>query len=175
MFRAARLQSANGLFDGKDVSMSATFEQNAEFLALAAREARDETRRLLSRLEIVIAGLSAKDPAAGLELRRSTVEFLAAAGDGQARRGETYLSVVGRPPSERASEIEPMIVEMLEGEPGGMHVDAIFELLTEMGFEITKGNLSVKLHRMLKAGRLVSTARGFYALSTMERARRQAV
>jgi hypothetical protein len=43
-----------------------------------------------------------------------------------------------------------------------------------MGFEITKGNLSVKLHRMIKSGRLVSTARGYYALSTMERARRQA-
>jgi hypothetical protein len=153
--------------------MGAGFEQNAEFLALAAREARDETRRLLARLEIVIAGLAAKDPAAGLDLRRSAVEFLAAAGDG-ARRGESFLSVVGRPQSERAGEIEPMIVEMLEGETGGLHVDAIFELLTETGFEITKGNLSVKLHRMLKAGRLVSTARGFYALSTMERARRQA-
>ncbi len=153
--------------------MGAGFEQNAEFLALAAREARDETRRLLARLEIVIAGLAAKDPAAGLDLRRSAVEFLAAAGDG-VRRGESFLSVVGRPQNERASEVEPMIVEMLEGEAGGLHVDAIFELLTETGFEITKGNLSVKLHRMLKAGRLVSTARGFYALSTMERARRQA-
>ncbi|MCI4678995.1 hypothetical protein K9U39_09070 [Rhodoblastus acidophilus] len=154
--------------------MSAGFEQNAEFLALAAREARDETRRLLARLEIVIAGLAAKDPAAGLDLRRSAVEFLASAGDGVARRGDAFLSVVGRPQSERASEIEPMIVEMLESEAGGMHVDAVFEMLTEMGFEITKGNLSVKLHRMLKAGRLISTARGFYALSTMERARRQA-
>ncbi len=154
--------------------MSAGFEQNAEFLALAAREARDETRRLLARMEIVIAGLAAKDPAAGLDQRRSAVEFLAAAGDGGARRGESFLSVVGRPQNERASEVEPMIVEILEGEVGGLHVDAIFELLTETGFEITKGNLSVKLHRMLKAGRLVSTARGFYALSTMVRARRQA-
>ncbi len=154
--------------------MSAGFEQNAEFLALAAREARDEIRRLLARVEIVIAGLAAKDPAAGLDLRRSVVEFLAAAGDGPTRRGDSFLSVVGRASNERASEIEPMIVEMLEGEAGGLHVDSIFELLTEMGFEITKGNLSVKLHRMLKAGRLVSTARGFYALSTMERARRQA-
>jgi hypothetical protein len=157
-----------------EARMSAGFEQNAEFLALAAREARDETRRLLARIEIVISGLAAKDPAAGLDLRRSAVEFLAAAGDGVARRGDAFLSVVGRPQSERASEIEPMIVEMLESEAGGMHVDAVFEMLTEMGFEITKGNLSVKLHRMLKAGRLISTARGFYALSTMERARRQA-
>jgi hypothetical protein len=154
--------------------MSAVFEQNAEFLALAAREARDEARRLLARMEIVIAGLAAKDPAAGLDLRRSAVEFLAAAGDGGARRGESFLSVVGRPQSERAGEVEPMMVEILEGEVGGLHVDAIFEFLTESGFEITKGNLSVRLHRMLKAGRLVSTARGFYALSTMERARRQA-
>jgi hypothetical protein len=157
--------------------MGATFEQNAEFVALAAREAHEETRRLLARVEIVIAGLSAKDPAAGLDLRRSVVEFLAAAGDGPSRRGEAYLSVVGRAQervNERAGELEAMIVELLEGEAGGMHVDAVFEVLTETGFEITKGNLSVKLHRMLKAGRLVSTARGFYALSTMERARRQA-
>ena len=152
--------------------MSGIFEQNADFLALAAREGREEARRLLARMEIVIAGLTAKDPAAGLELRRSAVEFLVAAGDSQARRGESHLSVVGRATSDRAGEIEPMIVELLEGETGGMHVDAIFELLCEMGFEITKGNISVKLHRMIKAGRLISTARGFYALSTMERARR---
>ena len=162
--------------------MSATFEQNAEFLGMAAREAREEARRLLARIEIVIAGLTCKDPAAGLDLRRTAVEFLVAAGDAQgaglgvalARRGEGHLSVVGRSPNDRAGEIEPMIVELLEGENGGMHVDAVFELLCEMGFEITKGNLSVKLHRMIKAGRLISTARGFYALSTMERARRQA-
>ena len=158
--------------------MSATFEQNAEFTALAAREAREEARRLLARIEIVITGLTCKDPAAGLDLRRMAVEFLVAAGDAQGsglgRRGEGHLSVVGRSPNDRAGEIEPMIVELLEGENGGMHVDAVFELLCEMGFEITKGNLSVKLHRMIKAGRLISTARGFYALSTMERARRQA-
>ncbi len=156
--------------------MSATFEQNAEFLALAAREAREEVRRLLARIEVNIAGVAAKDPAAGLELRRSAVEFLVAAGDAQARRTpDSHLSVVGRGHADRSGEIEPMIVELLEGETSGMHVDAVFELLCEMGFEITKGNLSVKLHRMIKAGRLISTARGYYALSTMERARRQAV
>ncbi len=155
--------------------MSSGFEQNAEFFALAAREARDEARRLLARIEIIISGLAAKDMNAGLELRRSAVEFLASAGDAQ-RRGDSssHLSVVGRTGGDRSGEFEPMIVEVLEGEPGGMHVDAIFELLSEMGFDITKGNLSVKLHRMIKAGRLISTARGFYALSTMERARRQA-
>ncbi len=158
--------------------MSSGFEQNAEFYALAAREARDEARRLLARIEIVISGLAAKDMSAGLELRRSAVEFLVSAGDAQTRRGESqissHLSVVGRQGGDRSGEFEPMIVEVLEGEPGGMHVDAVFELLGEMGFDITKGNLSVKLHRMIKAGRLISTARGFYALSTMERARRQA-
>ena len=157
--------------------MSSNFEQNAEFMALAAREAREEVRRLLARIEINIGGLTAKDPAAGLELRRSAVEFLAQAGDGQARRGgDPYLQVVGKPAGggDRSGDIEPMIVELLEGENGGMHVDAIFELLPELGFEITKGNLSVRLHRMIKAGRLISTARGCYALSTMERARRQA-
>lgn len=155
--------------------MSATFEQNAEFFALAAREAREEVRRLLARIEVNIAGVAAKDPAAGLELRRSAVEFLVAAGDAQVRRPpDAHLSVVGRGAGDRAGEIEPMIVELLEGETAGMHVDAVFELLCEMGYEITKGNLSVKLHRMIKAGRLISTARGFYALSTMERARRQA-
>ena len=61
--------------------MSSGFEQNAEFYALAAREAREEVRRLLSRIEIVIAGLAAKDLSAGLDLRRAAVEFLAGAGD----------------------------------------------------------------------------------------------
>ncbi len=152
--------------------MSGSFEQNAEFLALAAREGRDEARRLLARLEIVISGLSAKDPAAGLDLRRMAIEFLVSAGDDHARRGDTHLSVVRA--SDRGGEVEPTIVELLEGENAGLHVDAIFELLSEMGVEITKGNLSVRLHRMIKSGRLVSAGRGFYALSTMERARRQA-
>jgi hypothetical protein len=153
--------------------MSTHFEQNAEFLALAAREAREEVRRLLARIEVIVSGLSVKDPAAGLDLRRSAVEFLAGAGDAQARRGDSLLSVVGRQAPDRSGEIEPTILEFLDGELGGLHVDAIFDLLIEMGMDITRGNLSVKLHRMLKAGRLVSTARGFYALSTMERARRQ--
>jgi DNA-binding transcriptional regulator PaaX len=158
--------------------MSSGFEQNAEFFALAAREAREEARRLLARIEVVISGLSAKDPAAGLDLRRSAVEFLVSAGDAQTeaqgRRGDSHLSVVGRA-SDRSGDVDPMIVELLEGETGGMHVDAIHELLCEMGSEITKGNLAVKLHRMIKSGRLVSTARGYYALSSMERARRPAV
>jgi hypothetical protein len=154
-------------------AMSAHFEQDAEFVSLVAREARDEARRLLARLEVVIAGLAVKDQAAGLDLRRSAVEFLASAGDIQARRGDGHLAVVAsRPPADRAGEIEPTIIEIVEGESGGMHVDAIFELLGEMGMEITKGNLSVKLHRMIKSGRLVSTARGFYGLSSMEQARR---
>ncbi len=137
--------------------------RRAKKRAVCWRASKSSSRALPSRI-----------PPSGLDLRRSAVEFLASAGDSQARRGETHLSVVARAPSDRASEMEPMLIEMLEGEPGGMHVDAIFELLAEMGFEVTKGNLSVKLHRMIKAGRLVSTARGFYALSTMERARRQA-
>lgn len=155
--------------------MGSGFEQNDDFYALAAREAREEVRRLLARIEIVVAGLAAKDLSAGLDLRRSAVEFLAGAGDAQTRRGgETHLSVVARASSDRSGEVEPVILEALEGEGGGMHVDSIHELLGEMGFEITKGNLSVKLHRMIKSGRLVSTARGFYGLSTMERARRHA-
>ncbi|MBB4197581.1 hypothetical protein CCR94_13385 [Rhodoblastus sphagnicola] len=162
--------------------MRATFEQNAEFITLASREARDEAQRLLARLEILISGLAAKDSGAGLELRRAAVEFLVAAGDQAALRGEGRLAVVppSRPsdrvsdrPSDRLGELESTILEIFEDEEG-LHVDAIFELLGVLGVEITKGNLSVKLHRMIKAGRLISTARGCYGLSSMERARRMA-
>jgi hypothetical protein len=157
------------------MTMRAGFEQNAEFMVLAAREARDEVQRLLARLEIVIAGLGAKDPAAGLDLRRGAVEFLVASGDHPAVRGEGRLSVVtSARGADKAGELESTILEIIEDEESGMHVDAIFELLNEMGMEITKGNLSVKLHRMIKSGRLISTARGSYGLSTMERARRMA-
>jgi hypothetical protein len=163
--------------------MRAIFEQNAEFNALAAREAREEAQRLLARLEVLIAGLSAKDVGAGLELRRAAVEFLAVAGDPPASRGEGRLSVVAPPRpadrhgdrhADRLGELESTLLEIVEAEESGMHVDAIFELLNEMGFEITRGNLSVKLHRMIKSGRLMSTARGCYGLSAMERARRMA-
>lgn len=156
--------------------MRATFEQNGDFIALAGREAREEAQRLLARLEILIAGLAAKDAHAGLDLRRAAVEFLVASGDQPMRAG---LAVVASArPADRASEkhgeLKSMLLELVEGEEGGMHVDAIFELLAEMGVEMTKGNLSVKLHRMIKAGRLISTARGCYGLSAMERARRMA-
>ncbi|MCW2285452.1 hypothetical protein M2323_003405 [Rhodoblastus acidophilus] len=156
--------------------MRATFEQNGEFIALAGREAREEAQRLLARLEILIAGLAAKDAQAGLELRRAAVEFLVASGDQPLRSG---LSVVASArPADRTSdkhgELESFLLELVEGEEAGLHVDSLFELLTEMGVEVTKGNLSVKLHRMIKAGRLVSTGRGCYGLSAMERARRMA-
>jgi hypothetical protein len=160
--------------------MRATFEQTPEFLALAAREAREDAQRLLARLELLISGLAAKDANAGLDLRRAAVEFLASAGDLPALRGDGRLAVVASRAAaaergaEKLGEPESTILEIVEGEEGGMHVDAIFELLSEMGVEITKGNLSVKLHRMIKAGRLMSTARGCYGLSSMERARRLA-
>jgi hypothetical protein len=166
--------------------MRAIFEQTPEFLALAAREAREDAQRLLARLDILICGLAAKDANAGLDLRRAAVEFLATSGDHPALRGDGRLSVVASARadksadrsaergSEKLGEPEALILEIVEGEDGGMHVDAIFELLGELGLEITKGNLSVKLHRMIKSGRLMSTARGCYGLSSMERARRMA-
>ncbi len=166
--------------------MNGMFEQSQDFLGLAAREAKDEVRRLLARIEVNISGLAAKDAAAGFDLRRMAVEFLANAGDAPATRGrpggENIIPVASRESvgrnagapavPEKFNEIEAMIIEVLEGEASGMHVDAIHELLPELGFEITKGNLSVRLHRMIKTGRLMSTARGCYALSTIERARR---
>jgi len=155
--------------------MRATFEQNGEFIALAGREAREEAQRLLARLEILIAGLAAKDAPAGLELRRAAIEFLVASGDQPFRAGLSVVSSA-RPDrgAEKQGELESILLELVDGEEGGMHVDAIFELLGEMGVEMTKGNLSVKLHRMIKAGRLISTGRGCYGLSAMERARRMA-
>ena len=74
--------------------MRAIFEQTPEFLALAAREAREDAQRLLARLEILISGLAAKDANAGLDLRRAAVEFLATSGDHPALRGDGRLSVV---------------------------------------------------------------------------------
>jgi len=154
--------------------MRATFEQNGEFIALAGREAREEAQRLLARLEILIAGLGAKDLNAGLDLRRAAIEFLVASGDQPARAGLSVVASQRPAGADRAGELESILLELVEGEEGGLHVDALFELLNEMGVETTKGNLSVKLHRMIKAGRLVSTARGCYGLSAMERARRMA-
>ncbi len=92
LFRAMRM----GFRSKRGKRHESGFEQNAEFYALAAREARDEARRLLARIEIVISGLAAKDISAGLELRRSAVEFLVSAGDAQTRRGE-ISSICGRP------------------------------------------------------------------------------
>ena len=69
--------------------MSATFEQNAEFLAVAAREAREEAQPSAGAPRNPHRRPFRQGPGAGLDLRRSAVEFLASAGDSQARRGET--------------------------------------------------------------------------------------
>lgn len=61
---------------------------------------------------------------------------------------------------------------MIESEEQGMHLDAIHEHLKNIGQDMTKGTLSVKLHRLVKSDRLVNPHRAHYALSSNERTKR---
>jgi hypothetical protein len=162
--------------------MTGLFEPGSDFTSQAIQETRLEARRNVVRMEQLLRGLAVTDAPAASDLRREIIEFLAASHDpsprGRAIRADNLVELnlarhAAEPAApERAPEIEVNIMDILGGEATGMHIDAIQEHLEDFAQEVTKGNLSVRLHRMVKAGRLMSTARGFYALSAMERARR---
>ena len=155
--------------------MSGFFESGDELATQALLEAKADVRRALTKIEIQLSGLTKLNPSAAMELRRDAVTFLAGAQDLRGRNSDaTHLSLVGAPAetNERIPEIEIAIMEILEGENAGMHLEDINARLEDLGHNASRGGLSVRLHRMVRAGRLTSPARGHYALSTLEQARR---
>ena len=162
--------------------MSRLFEE-AEFIAQAIQETRLDVRRNVVRVVQLLRGLAATDAAAASDLRREVIEFLTASAEPSTRarnsRGDNLVDLsaarqvhVSSASSDKVPEIEIDIMDILDGDSAGMHIDAIHDRLEDLSLGVTKGNLSVRLHRMMKSGRLMSTARGHYALSDAERTRR---
>jgi DNA-binding transcriptional regulator PaaX len=73
-----------------------------------------------------------------------------------------------------ADEIEDFIMDILGENPTGLSVQDIVNDLAEAQLEIRRQTLVVRLHRMVRAGKLSSLAHGHYVLSEAERSRRRA-
>ena len=73
-----------------------------------------------------------------------------------------------------ADDIEDFLVDILAENPVGLSVQDIVNNLDEAQLDIKRQTLVVRLHRMVRAGKLSSLAHGHYILSEAERSRRRA-
>lgn len=137
--------------------------QKAELLALGLKglratapdRAAELFEAILERLEgaAVQGGGSTHDRQA--DLRRMTPVVVSARGGG-------------------ADEIEDFIMDILAENPTGLSVQDIVNDLAEAQLDIKRQTLVVRLHRMVRAGKLSPLAHGHYILSEAERGRRRA-
>jgi hypothetical protein len=147
-------------------------------------------QELLQKAEVLalgLGGLRAKSPERAAELLDTIMEKLEAAA---LQEGGTARSAAGydaRPSEPRrmtpvvvsargggADEIEDFIMDILGENPTGLSVQDIVNDLAEAQLEIRRQTLVVRLHRMVRAGKLSSLAHGHYVLSEAERGRRRA-
>jgi hypothetical protein len=73
-----------------------------------------------------------------------------------------------------ADDIEDFIIDILAENPTGLSVQDIVSDLDEAQLDIKRQTLVVRLHRMVRAGKLSPLAHGHYILSEAERSRRRA-
>jgi hypothetical protein len=64
----------------------------------------------------------------------------------------------------RSDEIEEFILASLASSPRGLSVQDIVDNLEEAGLEIKRTTLVVRLHRLVRSGKLASRAHGHYVL-----------
>jgi hypothetical protein len=153
-------------------------------------------QELLQKAEVLalgLGGLRAKSPERAAELLDVITEKLEAAAlqDSAGKDAGSARSTGGydaRGPSEPrrmtpvvvsargggADEIEDFIMDILGENPTGLSVQDIVNDLAEAQLEIRRQTLVVRLHRMVRAGKLSSLAHGHYVLSEAERGRRRA-
>lgn len=149
-------------------------------------------QELLQKAEVLalgLGGLRAKSPDRAAELLDAITEKLEAAAladSGSSRSAGGYETRNQPDPARRmtpvvvsargggADEIEDFIMDILGENPTGLSVQDIVNDLAEAQLEIRRQTLVVRLHRMVRAGKLSSLAHGHYVLSEAERGRRRA-
>jgi len=154
----------------------------------ALRAYEQELLQKAEMLALGLGGLRAKSPERAAELLETIVEKLEAAAvqGGASARSTLGLDERGQPDTRRmtpvvvsargggADEIEDFIMDILAENPTGLSVQDIVNDLAEAQLEIRRQTLVVRLHRMVRAGKLSSLAHGHYILSESERGRRRA-
>jgi hypothetical protein len=155
----------------------------------AQREARraveEDVKKLAAALATRIKLLATLDAGEAARWRRRIGDLLAdapppnaadpeTAENPESRRARKFAVVASQEDGapEKIPEIETQILDILEAEPRGMGLTDIHERMLDLGYPLTKGNLSVRLHRMARAFRVETPARGFYSLSPSIREKR---
>jgi hypothetical protein len=95
---------------------------------------------------------------------------------GPGSRSDPTTSADKRSPflvASRSDPIEEFILENLANSPRGLSVQEIVELFELAEIDVKRPTLVVRLHRLVRAGKLASRAHGHYVLSEEEYDRRQ--
>jgi len=128
--------------------------------------ARDLAKMLLGeakRLTLQFETISTLDPVAFQE----AVSDLAALVDNlRAEAGAARVEVL-RPETERpfdAGNTENFILDIIGIFPEGASVENIYNGVVESGAAMSREALTVRLHRMLRAGKIMRPSQGHYAL-----------
>lgn len=148
------------------------------------RAYEQELMQKAEMLALGLKGLRATAPERAVELLEAITDKLAAAAvqAGSARipteRGQSeprrLAPVVVSARGGGADDIEDFIMDILAENPTGLSVQDIVNDLEEAELEIKRQTLVVRLHRMVRAGKLSPLAHGHYILSEAERGRRRA-
>jgi hypothetical protein len=145
-------------------------------------------QELLQKAEVLalgLGGLRAKSPERAAELLETILEKLeaaaipgggvrSAADERSAPDARRVTPVVVSARGGGADEIEDFLMDILAENPTGLSVQDIVNDLAEAQLDIRRQTLVVRLHRMVRAGKLSSLAHGHYILSEAERGRRRA-
>lgn len=142
-------------------------------------------QELLQKAEVLALGLSglrATAPERAAEFVETLIEKLVAAAvpggtrvaGGEGRPAETRRLNVVSARGGGADDIEDFIMDILTENPTGLSVQDIVSDLEEAQLDIKRQTLVVRLHRMVRAGKLSPLSHGHYILSEAERGRRRA-
>ena len=155
----------------------------------ALRAYEQELLQKAEMLALGLKGLRATAPERAAELLDAITEKLAAAAiqsSGSSARSTAGPAERGQPEPRRMTpvvvsargggvdDIEDFIMDILAENPTGLSVQDIVNDLDEAELDIKRQTLVVRLHRMVRAGKLSPLAHGHYILSEAERGRRRA-
>jgi hypothetical protein len=152
----------------------------------ALRAYEQELLQKAEMLALGLNGLRASAPDRAAELFEIITEKLATAAiqGGSGSRAPSGGDVRGQTETRRlnvvstrgggADDIEDFIMDILAENPTGLSVQDVVNDLEEAQLDIRRQTLVVRLHRMVRAGKISSLSHGHYVLSEAERGRRRA-
>ncbi|MCW2275909.1 hypothetical protein GJ654_15780 [Rhodoblastus acidophilus] len=129
--------------------------------------ARDLAKMLLSeakRLTLQFETIQTLDPAT---FQDAVAEFAARVETLRGGAGAARVEGLARPEPERpfdAGNTENFILDIIGIFPEGASVENIYNGVVESGAAMSREALTVRLHRMLRAGKIMRPSQGHYAL-----------